>query len=91
MGEGQGFELALDRLDHRAVGMSEAADRGAAGGVEIAAAFAVVKISAVARHRDRIAVQGIAMEDMAHRLAMVHSSNGAGRRHTAHSWFDASG
>ena len=38
---GQRFQLARDRLDHRAVGVAQAADCGAAGRIEVAPAFAV--------------------------------------------------
>ena len=79
--EGDAVELRLDRLRHRAVGMAEAGNRGAAGSIEIALAGAVDDIGAVARHRRRIALPRVAMEDMgaAHRrmFAQARSRNKA--------------
>lgn len=62
----QQFELLADRVDHRAAGVAEAGDRGAARGVEIALAFAVLQVDAVAGDRDGIVMPRIAMEDVRH-------------------------
>ena len=61
--------------------MPEVIFTGAAGRIEVAPAFAVVDIDAVARYCDRIIVRWIAMEGVAHPSRQtIHSSNGGGGR-----------
>src|SRR5690606_16819311 len=66
VGIGQPSYLRLDRLDHAWMAVAETGDRGAAAGIQIAIAVAIDDLDPFAAHGDRVALLGLAIEDVAH-------------------------